>query len=76
MGGNYEKSIYNQLMEVMGRLDAVENVAFLPACLTPGLFPSIISIGRPACLLIGRGRIRSVGTVIVNNALKPFVVVT
>ena len=24
MGGNYEKSIYNQLMEVMGRLDAVE----------------------------------------------------
>ena len=51
-------------------------VAFLPACLTPGLFPSIISIGRPACLLIGRGRIRSVGTVIVNNALKPFVVVT
>lgn len=25
MGGNYEKSIYNQLMEVMARLDAVEN---------------------------------------------------
>lgn len=24
MGGNYEKSIYNQFMEVMGRLDAVE----------------------------------------------------
>lgn len=24
MGGNYEKSIYNQLMEVMGRLDEVE----------------------------------------------------
>lgn len=24
MGGNYEKSIYNQLMEVMGRLDVVE----------------------------------------------------
>jgi len=24
LGGNYEKSIYNQLMEVMGRLDAVE----------------------------------------------------
>ena len=24
MGGNYEKSIYSQLMEVMGRLDAVE----------------------------------------------------
>ena len=24
MGGNYEKSIYNQLMEVMARLDAVE----------------------------------------------------
>lgn len=24
MGGNYEKSIYNQLMEVMGRLDALE----------------------------------------------------
>ena len=24
MSGNYEKSIYNQLMEVMGRLDAVE----------------------------------------------------
>lgn len=25
MGGNYEKGIYNQLMEVMARLDAVEN---------------------------------------------------
>ena len=24
MGGNYEKSIYNQLMEVMARLDSVE----------------------------------------------------
>ena len=24
MGGNYEKSIYNQLMEVLGRLDALE----------------------------------------------------
>lgn len=24
MGGNYEKSVYNQLMEVMARLDAVE----------------------------------------------------
>lgn len=24
MGGNYEKSIYNQLMEVMERLDSVE----------------------------------------------------
>ena len=24
MGGNYEKSVYNQLMEVMGRLEAVE----------------------------------------------------
>lgn len=24
MAGNYEKSIYNQLMEVMARLDAVE----------------------------------------------------
>ncbi|WP_277935604.1 hypothetical protein [Parablautia muri] len=24
MGGNYEKSIYNQLMGVIGRLDAVE----------------------------------------------------
>ena len=24
MGGNYEKGIYNQLMEVMARLDAVE----------------------------------------------------
>ncbi len=24
MGGNYEKSIYNQLMDVMARLDAVE----------------------------------------------------
>ena len=26
MGGNYEKSMYNQLMEVMARLDAVEQV--------------------------------------------------
>ena len=25
MGGNYEKSIYNQLMEVMGRLESVES---------------------------------------------------
>lgn len=25
MGGNYEKSIYNQLMDVMARLDSVEN---------------------------------------------------
>ena len=25
MGGNYEKGMYNQLMEVMARLDAVEN---------------------------------------------------
>jgi len=25
MGGNYEKGIYNQLMEVMARLDAMEN---------------------------------------------------
>lgn len=25
MGGNYEKSIYNQLMEVMARLDTIEN---------------------------------------------------
>lgn len=25
MGGNYEKSIYNQLMDVMGRLDAMES---------------------------------------------------
>lgn len=24
MGGNYEKGMYNQLMEVMARLDAVE----------------------------------------------------
>ena len=24
MGGNYEKSVYNQLMEVMGRLDTFE----------------------------------------------------
>ncbi len=24
MGGNYEKSIYNQLMDVMGRLETVE----------------------------------------------------
>ena len=24
MGGNYEKSIYNQLMDVMARLDSVE----------------------------------------------------
>lgn len=24
MGSNYEKSMYNQLMEVMARLDAVE----------------------------------------------------
>lgn len=24
MGGNYEKGLYNQLMEVMARLDAVE----------------------------------------------------
>lgn len=24
MAGNYEKSIYNQLMEVMARLDSVE----------------------------------------------------
>ena len=24
MAGNYEKSIYNQLMEVLARLDAVE----------------------------------------------------
>lgn len=24
MGGNYEKGIYNQLMEVMARLDSVE----------------------------------------------------
>lgn len=24
MGGNYEKSVYNQLMDVMARLDAVE----------------------------------------------------
>ena len=26
MGGNYEKGLYNQLMEVMARLDAVEKV--------------------------------------------------
>ncbi len=25
MGGNYEKSMYNQLMDVMERLDAIEN---------------------------------------------------
>lgn len=25
MGGNYEKGMYNQLMEVMARLDAMEN---------------------------------------------------
>ena len=25
MGGNYEKGIYNQLMEVMERLETVEN---------------------------------------------------
>lgn len=25
MGGNYEKSIYNQLMDVMARLDSVKN---------------------------------------------------
>lgn len=25
MGGNYEKGIYNQLMDVMARLDAMEN---------------------------------------------------
>lgn len=24
MGGNYEKSIYNQLIEIMGRLGSVE----------------------------------------------------
>ena len=24
MGGNYEKSIYNQLMDVMARLDSME----------------------------------------------------
>ena len=26
MGGNYEKGMYNQLMEVMARLDAMENI--------------------------------------------------
>ena len=25
MGGNYEKGLYNQLMDVMARLDAMEN---------------------------------------------------
>ncbi len=25
MGGNYEKGMYNQLMEVMARLDTIEN---------------------------------------------------
>ncbi len=25
MGGNYEKGLYNQLMDVMARLDAIEN---------------------------------------------------
>ena len=25
MGGNYEKGLYNQLMEVMGKLDAMES---------------------------------------------------
>lgn len=25
MGGNYEKGMYNQLVEVMARLDAMEN---------------------------------------------------
>lgn len=25
MGGNYEKGMYNQLMEVMARLDAMED---------------------------------------------------
>ena len=28
MGGNYEKGMYNQLMEVMARLDVVERARF------------------------------------------------
>lgn len=29
MGGNYEKSMYNQLMEVMARLDAWNEISIL-----------------------------------------------
>ena len=46
MGGNYEKSIYNQLMDVMGRLDAMESECRKSHAEIKSLNAEVKSLGR------------------------------